>query len=58
MTKDEDEAIIRRRDTYKEETGTKNAIRTILISANGITGTTYTEHISEVLELDDLFEPV
>lgn len=58
MTKDEDEAIIRRRDAYKEETGTKNAIRTILISANGVTGTAYTEHISEVLELDDLFEPV
>ena len=57
MTKDEDLSLIRKRDIYQRKTGTKDALKLIMISAMGISGTAHTEHISNVITMDDLFEP-
>lgn len=57
MTKDVDLSLIRKRDIYQQNTGTKDALKIVLISAMGISGTAHTEHISNVITMDDLFEP-
>lgn len=58
MSKDSDEDLLKKRDVFKEITGTKNAVKIILISAQGTSGTAHMEHVSEVLTIDDLFEIV
>ena len=56
MTKEDDISLLRKRDTFKEKTGTKNTIKIVLVSAAGLSGVKHTEHISAVITLDDLFE--
>ena len=56
MTDEADKALIKKRDIFKEMTETKQTLRIVLISAHGISGTAHTEHISEVITLDDMFE--
>lgn len=56
MTKDADISLLRKRDIFKEKTGTKNTIKIVLVSAAGLSGVAHTEHISDVITLDDLFE--
>ena len=51
-----EQQLIRKRDIFKEKTGTSQALKTIMISAKGLAGTAYTSYISEVITLDDLFE--
>ena len=48
--------LLKKRDVYKEKTGTSRALKIIMISAKGLSGTTYTSYISDVITLDDLFE--
>lgn len=57
MTKDIDLSLIKKRDIYQQKTGTKDAFKIVLISAMGISGAAHTEHISNVITMDDLFEP-
>jgi hypothetical protein len=56
MTDEEDKALIKKRDTFKEMTKAKQSLRIVLVSAHGLSGTAHTEHISEVITLDDMFE--
>ncbi len=56
MTKEYDEELLRKREVFKNATGTKNAIKIIMISASGISGVAHTEHISGVITMDDLFD--
>ena len=56
VSKDYDSDLLRKRDIFKEKTGTKNALKIVLVSVNGLAGTANTEHISEVITLDDIFE--
>ncbi len=58
MSQDSDTSLLKKRDLFKEITETKNAVKIILISAHGTSGTAYMEHISEVLTINDLFEPI
>ena len=55
VTKEYEKSLLKKRDIYHEETKTKNALKIVLISAEGISGKANTEHISRVLTLDDLF---
>ena len=55
MTKEDETKLLKRKNLFKEETGTKNALRIVLVSAEGLAGTAHTEHISEVITMDDLF---
>ena len=48
--------LLKKRDVYKEKTGTSQALKIVMISAKGLSGTTYTSYISDVITLDDLFE--
>ena len=56
MTAQDEETLLHKRRVYQEETGTHQALKLILISASGIKGVKYTEQISRVLTLDDLFD--
>ena len=56
MTDEADKALIKKRDTFKEMTETRQSLRIVLISAHGLSGTAHSEHISEVITLDDMFE--
>ena len=47
--------LLKKRDTYREETKTKKALKIVMISAENIAGKANTENISRVLTLDDLF---
>ena len=47
--------LLKKRDTYREETKTKKALKIVMISAENIAGKANTEKISMVLTLDDLF---
>ena len=48
--------LLRKRDIFKDKTGTLQALKIIMISAKGLSGTAYTSYISETITLDDLFE--
>ena len=56
MTKEYDYSLLHKRDVFKEKTNTKNALRIVLISASGLAGVAHTEHISQVITMEDLFE--
>lgn len=55
MHAQDDEGLYRKAKVFREETKTTNALKWVLITANGIRGTAYTERISKILTLDDLF---
>ena len=51
-----EESLLRKMDLFRKETGTKNALKLVMITADEIAGTAHTEHVSRNLILDDLFE--
>ena len=51
----EAEALYHKAQVFRSETGTKQAIKWVLVTANGVRGAAYTERISKILTLDDLF---
>ena len=51
-----EQSLLNKRDVYKVKTGTPQALKIIMISAKGLSGTAYTSYISDVITLDDLFE--
>ena len=51
-----EQQLLRKRDIFKDKTGTKQALKIIMISAKGLSGTAHTSYISETITLDDLFE--
>ncbi len=48
--------LIRKRDVFREKTGTSQALKIVMVSATGLSGTAYTSYISDTITLDDLFE--
>ena len=56
ISREYDRMLLRKRDVFREKTGTSNALKIVLISAAGIAGTANMEHISEVITGDDLFD--
>ena len=51
-----EQQLIKKRDVFKEKTGTDQALKLVMISAKGLSGTTHTSYITDVITLDDLFE--
>ena len=51
-----EQQLLKKRDIYKEKTGTQQALKIIIISAKGLSGTKHTSYISDVITLEDLFE--
>lgn len=56
LTKEYEKRLLTKRDVFQTETGTKQALKIVLISAEGIAGTAHTEHLADVITLDDLFD--
>ena len=55
MDKSYEEKLLHKRDVFKNVTKTKQALKIVMISAHGIKGKAYTEYISEIITLEDLF---
>ena len=55
MTKEYDAALLKKRDIFQTKTETTNALKIVLISVSGLAGVAHTEHISDVVTMDDLF---
>ena len=51
-----EQQLIKKRDVFKKKTGTSQALKIVMVSAKGLSGTTHTFYISDVITLDDLFE--
>ncbi len=51
-----EQRLLKKRDAYKEKTGTSQALKIVMIAAKGLSGTTHTSYIADVITLDDLFE--
>ena len=51
-----EQQLLRKRDVFKKKTGTSQALKIIMISAKGLSGTAYNSYVSDVITLDDLFE--
>jgi len=51
-----EQELLHKIEVFKSETQTKRALKLVMICAEGIAGTAHTEHISEILTLDDLFD--
>lgn len=51
-----EQQLLKKRDVYREKTETTQALKIIMISAKGLSGTAHTSYIADVLTLDDLFE--
>lgn len=47
--------LLRRRSVYADETGSRLALKLVMITSTGIAGVAHTEHIAQVITLDDLF---
>ena len=47
--------LLKKRDSYRNETKTDKALKIVIISAENIAGKANMEHITRVLTLDDLF---
>lgn len=47
--------LLKKIETYREETNPQKALKLVMICAEGIEGVAHTEHISRTLTLDDLF---
>ena len=56
MSREYELRLLNKKDVFQEETGTKQALKIVLISAEGLAGTAHTEHIASVITKDDLFE--
>ncbi|MBQ9042207.1 MAG: hypothetical protein IJ111_05260 [Eggerthellaceae bacterium] len=54
LSKANEQKVIAQREVFREETGTKRALKTVLVSANGTTGS-HDGSIAKKLSLDDLF---
>lgn len=50
-----EEELLHKRDIFREETKTKQTLRIVLVSASGMAGVAHTEHIAQVLTLEELF---
>jgi len=51
-----EQTLLNKAQIFREETGSEQALKTVLISAEGLSGTAHREHIAHVITLDDLFE--
>ena len=51
-----EQQLIKKRDVFKKKTGTLQALKIIMVSAKGLSGTAYASYISDIITLDDLFE--
>lgn len=47
--------LLHKRAVYSHETGTRHALKLVMIASAGIAGVAHTEHISQVITLDNLF---
>ncbi len=53
---DYEQTLLNKMRIYKEETGTSQALKLVLISADGLSGTAYRDKIAHIITLDDLFD--
>ena len=56
ITSKDEEELLNKIEVFKQETKKKNALKLVMISAEGIKGSAHTEHITKVLTMDDLFD--
>ncbi|MBR0092377.1 MAG: ATP-binding protein [Lachnospiraceae bacterium] len=50
-----EEELLHKKEVFREETKTKQTLKTVLVSASGVAGVAHTEHISQILTLEELF---
>ena len=55
ITADDEYTLFNKVQVFKEETKTKQALKIVLISSEGVSGTAHRERIAHVISLDDLF---
>jgi len=55
ITADDEYTLFNKVQVFKEETKTKQALKIVLISSEGVSGTAHRERIAHVITLDDLF---
>ena len=55
VSADYEKNLLKKIESYRLETKTKKALKLVMICAEGLAGAAYTEHITRVLTLDDLF---
>ena len=48
--------LLNKVERFRQESGSANALKLVMICVSGIAGKAHTEHISKVITLDDLFE--
>ena len=55
ITAEYEGSLLNKVEVFRQESGSKNAMKLVMISAEGIAGVAHTEHISRIITLDDLF---
>jgi DNA-binding MarR family transcriptional regulator len=55
IDKDYDKELLLKRETFREETGTRSALHTTMVTASGLTDSSYTGMVQAQILLDDLF---
>ncbi len=55
LTADYEAKLLHKVDVFREETGSRQAIKLVMVCASGLAGSGHAEHVSRVLTLDDLF---
>ena len=54
LSRENEQALMRKREVFKEETGTKHTLKTVLVSVSGTVGN-HDGSIAKKLTVDDLF---
>lgn len=55
ISADYEEELLNKADVFREESATDQALKLVMVSASGLSGTAHTEHIAQQITLDDLF---
>ena len=56
ITADYEYILLNKAQFFREETKTNQALKIVLISSDGLSGTAHRERIAHVISLDDLFD--
>ena len=55
ISAEDEKQLLTKMELFRQETGTRRALKLVMICSDGIAGTAHTEHISRVLVLDEMF---
>ena len=55
ISKEYEMKLLNKKDVFQEESGTDQALKLVMVCPEGISGTAHTEHLADIITIEDLF---